>query len=53
MERALNELGSIHPPYYSTTFEKGNKACTVWKTEIEFNYNNAIHVSLKSNSHAT
>jgi hypothetical protein len=26
MEGVLNELGSIHPPYYSTTFEKGNKA---------------------------
>jgi hypothetical protein len=45
MEGALSELGSIRPPYYSTTIEEGNKACSMWKIEIEFNCNNAIHAS--------
>jgi hypothetical protein len=45
MKRASSELGSILPPYYSSTLEEGNKAHTMWKIEIEFNYNNVIHTS--------
>jgi hypothetical protein len=40
---ASSKLGSIRSPYYLATVEEGNKAHTMWKTEIEFNYNNAIH----------
>jgi hypothetical protein len=43
IEGASSELGSIRPPYYSTIVEERNKAYTMWKTEIEFIYNNAIH----------
>jgi hypothetical protein len=43
MEGALSKLGSICSPHYLTTVEKGNKAHTTWKIEIEFNYNNTIH----------
>jgi hypothetical protein len=42
---ALSELGLILPPYYLATIEEGNKAHTMWKTKIEFDYNNAIHTS--------
>jgi hypothetical protein len=41
----LSELGPIVPPYYSAIVEKGNKAHTMWKNEIEFDYNNVIHTS--------
>jgi hypothetical protein len=44
-KRALSELGSILPPYYLATVEEGNKAHTMWKTKIEFDYNNTIPTS--------